>query len=96
MALPILAVLPDAMPRCDASGYAKDAERDGRKGNAMSGLRDYDVNRDKFEADLYGTLVFPCCCCKYKHGSDDAEPCRTCDHNANAVRDEDAKGGTKG
>ncbi len=53
----------------------------------MSGLRDYDVNRDKFEADLYGTLVFPCCCCKYKHGSDDAEPCRTCDHNANAVKE---------
>jgi hypothetical protein len=36
MAGTILAVLPDAMPRRDESGHAKDAERDGRKGDAMS------------------------------------------------------------
>jgi hypothetical protein len=50
-------------------------------------LRDYDVNRDKFEADEWGTMVFPCFACKHgkKRGWD--EPCRTCDHNVNAVKD---------
>jgi hypothetical protein len=50
-------------------------------------LRDYDVNRDKFEADEWGTMVFPCCACKHGKKRDTDEPCRTCDHNVNAVKD---------
>ncbi len=50
-------------------------------------LRDYNVNRDKFEADEWGTMSFPCCACKHVRQSADMEPCRTCDHNVNAVKD---------
>ena len=42
------------------------------------------VSRDHFEAEETGNLAFPCCCCVHRHGSDKDEPCRTCDHNANA------------
>lgn len=50
------------------------------------GLTDHSVRRDKFEpegGDL--GMAFPCCVCTHRHGSDQAEPCRTCDHNANAA-----------
>jgi len=50
-------------------------------------LQDYVVARDKFEltedAVALG-LDFPCRECKYRHNTDAEEPCRTCDHNANA------------
>ena len=52
------------------------------------GLRDYLVRRDKFEAqDADAGLAFPCCACRHRHGRDDQEPCRTCDHNARAVEE---------
>lgn len=52
------------------------------------GLSAYSVKRDKFEpegGDL--GLSFPCCVCLHRHGTDQVEPCRTCDHNINAVPD---------
>lgn len=50
------------------------------------GLATYSVTRDNFEADGGDQgFSFPCCVCVHRHGSDQAEPCRTCDHNANAV-----------
>ena len=52
-------------------------------------LRDYVVARDKFLLNGTGTvglsLAFPCCCCTHRNMKDTQEPCRTCDHNANAV-----------
>lgn len=50
-------------------------------------LWDYTVLRDKFELDV-SPGGFPCCACAWKNGAHDEEPCRTCDHNAAAVRDE--------
>jgi hypothetical protein len=50
-------------------------------------LSDYAKKRDRFEAqtDAFDDICFLC-----KHFSVKAnqEPCRTCDHNANAVKDE--------
>ena len=55
-------------------------------------LQDYKVNRDKFLIDLTGSvglgLSFPCVCCTHRKMKDSQEPCRTCDHNCNAVKDE--------
>lgn len=53
-------------------------------------LIEHSVARDKFSLDEHGTsvqtaLVFPCCCCRHRCGPDGHEPCRTCDHNANAA-----------
>lgn len=54
-------------------------------------LRDYGVNRDKFEIPETGIvgiddrMAFPCCCCMHHDKSDSVEPCRTCDHNTNAA-----------
>lgn len=53
-------------------------------------IESYIVRRDNFEADTDSHLAFPCCVCVHRHGSDREEPCRTCDHNANAVADEPA------
>ena len=54
-------------------------------------LRDYVVVRDKFKLHENGTvgleLSFPCCCCQHRNMRDTDEPCRTCDHNANAVQE---------
>ena len=54
-------------------------------------LKDYAVNRDKFERSGNGsgslTLDFPCCVCFHRFRKDTEEPCRTCDHNVNAVKD---------
>jgi len=53
-------------------------------------LRDYGVDRDKFEVTFDGTtkfkldFVFPCSCCVHNETDECSEPCRTCDHNANA------------
>jgi hypothetical protein len=49
-------------------------------------LNDYIVASDMFEPDerLSG-LSFPCCACIHRHGSADADPCRTCGHNLNAA-----------
>lgn len=55
-------------------------------------LKDYGVARDKFEIPEHGLvgideqLCFPCCCCVHHYKTDSEEPCRTCDHNSNAVR----------
>jgi hypothetical protein len=54
--------------------------------NEMS-LKDYAVNRDKFEADEWGPLSFPCEACKHWRKAQNVEPCRTCDHNCNAVKE---------
>ena len=54
-------------------------------------LKDYEVSRDKFELDSDSTdrdLAFPCNMCAYRVNKDSEEPCRTCDHNANAVPDD--------
>jgi hypothetical protein len=54
-------------------------------------LQDYAVKRDKFERSGNGsgslTLDFPCCVCFHRFRKDTEEPCRTCDHNVNAVKD---------
>jgi len=54
-------------------------------------LRDYEVPRDKFtlapDVTVGLTLTFPCCHCGNRNRKDDSEPCRTCDHNVNAVKD---------
>jgi hypothetical protein len=50
-------------------------------------LRDYDVKRDKFVAREDGEFAFPCCVCVSKRKGQHEEPCRTCDHNVNAVKD---------
>jgi hypothetical protein len=52
-------------------------------------LKDYAVNRDKFEYGLnYSMFGFPCCVCEHREGkAQNVEPCRTCDHNVNAVKD---------
>lgn len=57
------------------------------------GLELYIAHRDKFEADEPDggfQLAFPCCVCKHRHGADMDEPCRSCDHNANAVESSQA------
>jgi len=56
-------------------------------------LRNYAKSRDKFELDAKDggeprfayELAWPCCCCKNSEYTDQEEPCRTCDHNVNAV-----------
>lgn len=53
-------------------------------------LRKYDVLRDNFEWDEADAFSFPCCVCEHKRTRDTEEPCRTCDHNANAVKDNTA------
>jgi hypothetical protein len=59
-------------------------------------LRDYVVTRDKFQLHDKGTvgleLSFPCCHCQHRNIRDTDEPCRTCDHNINAVHDAPATG----
>ena len=54
-------------------------------------LKDYAVNRDKFQLRKDGShalsLDFPCCHCSYCFKAETDEPCRTCDHNSNAVKD---------
>lgn len=50
-------------------------------------LQDYAVKRDKFEYDDSSVFDFPCTVCKSKTKQDTDEPCRTCDHNANAVKE---------
>jgi hypothetical protein len=43
---------------------------------------------DRFELDDKSRglgLSFPCNCCKHRHNKDTDVPCRTCDHNVNAV-----------
>lgn len=52
------------------------------------GLIDYSVKRDKFEANQFGPLCFPCSACTHAGGEAQDEPCRTCDHNANAEPEE--------
>jgi hypothetical protein len=53
-------------------------------------LIDYTMNRDKFELEVeyVNGFDFPCGLCKHRHGADSDEPCRTCDYNVSAVRDE--------
>jgi len=58
-------------------------------------LRDYEVARDKFTLDARNggpprfahEVAFPCCVCVHAEHTDRDEPCRTCDHNVNAVKD---------
>lgn len=61
------------------------------------GLHRYVVRRDKFEFNDPGggfRLAFPCCVCIHRDGTDQEEPCRTCDHNANAVASSSDAGNT--
>jgi hypothetical protein len=55
-------------------------------------LKDYNVARDKFEADDINEFAFPCCACQHRMRrriliapTHQQEPCRTCDHNGAAV-----------
>lgn len=54
-------------------------------------LKDYAVKRDKFQ--LHGNVTiglsvqFPCCHCQHRNKRLTDEPCRTCDHNVNAVKE---------
>lgn len=55
-------------------------------------LRDYVKPRDKFElgdGQHFSGFDFPCCDCKHVRQSADMEPCLTCDHNVNAVPEDD-------
>jgi hypothetical protein len=51
-------------------------------------LQDWTCASDKFEPEDEGLtrLAFPCCACKHNRKTDADEPCRTCDHNVNAVK----------
>jgi hypothetical protein len=54
-------------------------------------LQDYQVARDHFRADdMAGvrSFAFPCSACVHRGLRDTQQPCRTCDHNVNAVSDE--------
>lgn len=52
------------------------------------GLKDYEVKRDKFEpCTQQNHYDFPCNVCQHRHKDEKAEPCRTCDHNANAEKE---------
>ena len=43
------------------------------------------VAGDHFEPEEHNIAFgIPCCWCKHRFGSDTQDPCRTCDHNANA------------
>ena len=49
------------------------------------GLKEHEVERDKFEFDDEGPgFEFPCIVCKHRNVRDSEEPCMTCDHNLNA------------
>ena len=51
-------------------------------------FQDYIKSRDKFElgdGQHFGGFDFPCCDCDHVIQSADMEPCRTYDHNVNAV-----------
>jgi hypothetical protein len=50
-------------------------------------LRDFVVERDRFEPVEGGALAFPCCICKHRVRKATEEPCRRCDHNCGAVED---------
>jgi hypothetical protein len=75
-------------------GEARDARRRLNGGDDVS-LRDYAVARDKFALDARNggpprfapEVAFPCCVCAHAEHTDSEEPCRTCDHNVNAVKD---------
>jgi hypothetical protein len=45
------------------------------------------VNRDKFEPEETNGFAIPCCWCIHRWKSDREEPCKTCDHNCNAVQE---------
>ncbi len=47
-------------------------------------LRNHLVRRDAFAPAERGGLAFPCNVCLHNQKTDSEEPCRTCDHNANA------------
>jgi len=50
--------------------------------------RDYLVERDNFQhGHDYSIYGFPCCVCEHRQHDAQNEPCRTCDHNVNAVKD---------
>ena len=51
-------------------------------------LKDYAVKRDKFEPRPDVGFGFPCCACRHMDKPSGKDPCRTCDHNVNAVMDE--------
>lgn len=52
-------------------------------------LDKYKVARDKFALDdTASVFCFPCCACLHRKRSEHDNPCRTCDHNRNAVPDE--------
>ncbi|KXS55304.1 MAG: hypothetical protein AWU57_290 [Marinobacter sp. T13-3] len=50
-------------------------------------IADYAIaGRDRFEAEETPLgLAFPCSACRYRHGSDQEQPCAGCDHNTNAA-----------
>jgi hypothetical protein len=52
-------------------------------------LQDYAVQRDHFEPDESPQFCFPCYACIHVSGAGDKEPCRSCDHNAAAAREND-------
>ena len=56
-------------------------------------LKDYSVASDNFQLHPKGRhhaeFAFPCCCCAYATAPDNFQPCASCDHNANSVRQVD-------
>ena len=61
------------------------------RNNNMTGLRDYDVNRDHFEAESARDFRFPCSACLHRFKPETQYPCRACDHNLNAEKDNGAR-----
>jgi hypothetical protein len=48
-------------------------------------LSDYIVRRDHFQPKQGRDFCFPCFACAFVDAPTNAEPCRSCDHNASAV-----------
>lgn len=62
-------------------------------------LQDYTVPRDKFTLATYRIcggvgITFPCSACVHQLLPAYVEPCRTCDHNINAVKEPTATDNT--
>ena len=56
-------------------------------------LKDYSVASDNFQLHPkdrhHAEFAFPCSCCAYATAPDNFQPCASCDHNANSVRQVD-------
>ena len=52
--------------------------------NDMEGLKEYEVESDKFEPEDDALFSFPCNVCMHRACNDNEYPCNKCGHNLNA------------